>query len=260
MTTKLAIANRALLAVGSRQQISSLEPSDGSVEANTCALLFQPTFESLARAAYWNCLTAQVTLSLVAAASGTPENPSGDDFILPPTPWNYAYSYPSDCIAVRYILPSMSSTSSSTPETTLSNSAGLWLPSGNQIQFTIATMLDQHGDRISVILTNQSQADIVYTINLNNPGYWDSMFQEGMVASFGAFLAPPLALSLPLMQLCIMNAEKIITQARTRDANEGVTVLDHTPDWFLARAGSGGTPGTAYYPGGAYLNVNWPSG
>lgn len=256
MTDQLAICNQALLSIGSRSLVSSVNPSDGSVEANSCSMLWENTFTDLARTAHWNCLTAQVVLSLVAAASGTQENPTGTDYITPPTPWTYAYAVPSDSLAIRYILPSASTTTGSVPETGLSNGAGLWLPTGGQIPFAVATMLDVNNQRIQVILTNQSTAEVVYTANLSNPVYWDSLFASGMIATLAAYLVPALSLSLPLMQIAINQAERIIAQAKARDGNEGVTVLDHTPDWIIARggystAGSFGT-GTSYY------TMNWP--
>lgn len=253
---QLSIANQALLSISARVQISSLNPSDGSAEANAVSVLWEPTYTSLARAAYWNCFTAQVTLSLVAAASGTAENPTGTDYITPPTPWTYAYALPSDSLAIRYIIPSASSSGSSIPQTSINNSAGLWMPNGNQIPFVVATMLDQNNQRIQVILTNQSQAETVYTANLNNPTYWDTMFQSAMVASLAAYLVPALSLSIPLMQICIKQADDIITQARVRDGNEGVTVMDHVPDWFIARSGGSGV-GISYFTSG-YIPMNWP--
>lgn len=262
MTTQLEIANRALLGVGARAQISSLNPSDGSVEADSVSLLWQPTFEQVARTARWNCLRNQVTLSLVAAAQGTPENPSGTSYPLPPTPWLYAYAYPSDCLDVQFIVPSLpSNEGGQVPATTINNASGTWLPSGGQIPFAVSYAPDSHGSPSLIILTNQDQAQVVYTINQPNPAVWDSLFQAAMVASLGAFLVPALSLSFPLMQLSIKAAEGAITQARVADGNEGVTTLDHVPDWIRARAGGQGF-GIGYNISswGGYVDPVWPGG
>lgn len=261
MADQLSIANRSLLAVGSRLYISSLNPSDGSAEANAVSTLWTPTFEALARTARWNCLTRQVTLSLLTAAQGTPENPNGDTFTLvPPTPWLYQYAYPSDCLDMRYIVPSLPMNEAGTvPATTINNAAGTWIPSGGQIPFVVSTALDSNGNNIVVILTNQDQAQAVYTTNQSNPAGWDSLFQAAMVASLGAFLVPALSLSLPLMDRCVRMAEVAIAQARTADGNEGVTVMDHLPDWMRARAGGQGL-GIGYNLSlyGGYCNIIWP--
>ena len=239
MTNQLDISNRALLSVGSRSQVSSISPSDGSVEADAISVLFTPTYEALARTAHWNCLSKQASLTMQAAAQGTPENPLGTTLPLPPTPWLYQYAYPSDCLDFGYIVPSFPSADNSVvPQTTLGNAAGTWLPTGGQIPFKVATSFDSHNNVTLCVLTNQDQAQAVYTVNQPNPATWDSLFQAAMVASLGAFLVPALSLSLPLMNLQIKNAEMAIAQARARDGNEGVTTQDHTPDWFVARAGA----------------------
>lgn len=242
--------------------MSSVNPSDGSVEANACSVLFTPTFEALGRAAHWNCLGREVALSLYAAASGTPENPDGTTLPIPPIPWMYAYSYPSDCLDVRYIVPSFpTNNGSSTPQTTINNAAGSYLPSGGQIPYKVQTVLDANQNSLLVILTNQDLATCVYTTNLQNPANWDSLFQEAIVASLGAYLVPALSLSLPLMQLSIQTAERAIAQARAADGNEGVTVMDHLPDWMAARAGGQGF-GVGYgftSYGGYCYSICWPS-
>lgn len=256
----LSISNRSLLSIGARNQVSSVTPSDGSVEANAISVLWTPTFESLARSAKWNCLRKQRTLSLLQAAQGTPENPQGTSMPLPPTPWLYAYVYPDDCLDMQFIVPSWpDQVSGGTPATSINNNAGPWLPNGGQIPYAVATTYSSNNTPTLSILTNQCQAQAVYTVNQPNPAGWDSLFQAAMVASLGAFLVPALSLSLPMMQLSISVAEKIIKQARVSDGNEGVTTLDHTPDWFLARAGGQGYGlglGCTY---GGYYNMSWPA-
>ena len=265
MADQLNIANRALLAVGARGQISSLNPSDGSVEGDHISTLWQPTFEQLARTAHWNCLGIQVTLPLLAAAMGTPENPDGLTLPVPPTPWLYAYSYPSDCLDVRYIVPSYpASTGLSTPAFPVNVAAASWLPTGGQISFKVQKVTLAPATTLLTILTNQQLAQAVYTVNDSNPAGWDSLFQEAMVATLGAFLVPALSLDIPLMDRCVKQAEMAIAQARIRDGNEGVTNMDHSPDWMQARyGGQGYNLGFGYGNGfnsGAGYSMSWPGG
>lgn len=261
MADQLNIANRALLAVGARAQISSLNPSDGSVEGDAVSVLWQSTFEQLARTAHWNCLGKQVALAVVAAASGTPENPDGSSLPLPPTPWLYAYAYPSDCLDVRYVIPSNPATSGSTIPTFSANvAAATWLPTGGQIPFKVQLIDASPASQRLCILTNQELAEVVYTINYSNPSIWDSLFQEAMVASLGAFLVPALSLSIPLLDRCVKQAEVAIAQARIRDGNEGVTNMDHTPDWMQVRSGGQGFALGSGFDSGTGYNVVWPSG
>lgn len=260
MASQVDICNRALLSIGARATVSSINPSDGSTQANACAILFTPTFEALARSAQWNCLRKQVTLSLLAAAPGTPENPNGTTMANPPTPWLYEYSYPADCLRMSSIVPSLPfATGANVPMTTSNNCAPTNLNFGGQILFQVQYNTDSSGNPIITILTDQTQAQAIYTVNQPNPVIWDSQFQAAMVASLAAYLVPALSLNLKLSQMAAGTAQKLIEAARITDGNEGVTIMDHVPDWIRARGyNAGWTPG---YCAGLYGwdTMAWPS-
>ncbi len=253
--TKISIANRALLALGMPQsQISDF--NQGSVAAGACATLYTPTFEMLARSAYWNCLRQQVVLSLIQAAQGTPENPMGTTLPLPPTPWLYSYQLPADCLQARFIVPSCPSQAQGSPPISQAMVSAPALLPMESIPFRVAYSTDINNNPIQVILTNQTQAQLVYTVNEQNPQIWDSMFQSAMVASLAAYLVPALSLNMPLMEMQIKLAEKIIEQARVRDGDEGTTSQDHIPDWIKAR-NAGGSNGYNDINDGGYCNMSW---
>jgi hypothetical protein len=253
----ISICNRALLSIGSQAQISSL--NENSAQANVANTLFTPTFEQLARTAPWNCLRKEATLTLLAAANGTPENPNGTTLPLPPVPWLYQYQYPSDMLQMRWIQPQLPAPTNGVPIFSSNTSSSTWLPNGGQIPYAVAYATDSNNNPLNVILTNQSQAIAVYTVNQPNPQIWDSLFQAAMVASLAAYFVPALSLHLPLMNVQIKLAEAMIQQARVRDGNEGVTSMDHVPDFIRARNGATGMAGRFGYQGyGAYSSMNWP--
>lgn len=257
--TSVGACNQALLQIGARATIASLD--EGSVEANACSILYTPTFEMLGRSAPWNCLRKQITMTLVAAAQGTPENPDGTTLPLPPTPWLYAYAEPSDCLQVRFIVPSFPNQVGGTPLTTASFTAGACFPGDGAIPFVVAYSTDASNNPTQVILCNQTQAQVVYTVAQPNPVIWDSMFRQGFVSSLSAFLVPALSLNLALMQASIKVADSIIMQARIRDGDEGITVVDHIPDWMRARNSGGAVNGYGGYAPWLYANyqgMSWP--
>lgn len=235
----LSICNRALLQMGSRVQISSVNPSDGSAAGDACTTLYAPTFENLARAAYWNCFRKQATLTLLKAAPGTPENVSGTVLPWPPSPWLYSYQYPPDCLMERFLVPPPNYLTQGSPEPLFTNNgwANPSYPSA-AIQFAVAYDEDATGNPNRVILTNLSQAIAVYTVNQQNPAQWDSQFQQAMVSSLAVWLVPALSGSAQMMQMSMGIANKIIGDARDRDGDEGLTIVDNVPDWTAVR----GTP------------------
>ena len=259
-TDTVSLVNRSLLGIGARSTVAAM--NEGSTESNAASILFQPTFEQLARAANWNCLRNQATLTLVKAAQGTRENPQGTTLPLPPSPWLYEYSYPSDCLKIRFLLPTYNSGQIGTPISSVNNLAAVNFPNvGGQIQFVVNYDTDSKGNPAPGILTNLSAAQAVYTINQPNPIVWDSMFQQAFVESLGAFLVPALNLHASLMQLKIKLAESAIAQARAIDGNEGVTTQDHIPDWIAARGTrTNYTTGYGMCGNNNYGSVNWPIG
>lgn len=250
----LSICNRALLSIGSQNQISSL--NEGSTQADACATLFTPTFEALARAAYWNCLRQQSILTLLAAAPGTPENQQGTTLPIPPTPWLYSYQLPADSLQARFIVPSMPNVTTGNPPISPAYlSTATWLPS-ESIPFRVAYATDNNNNPLQIILTNQTQAQLVYTVNQANPQIWDSQFQAAMVASLAAYLVPALALNISLMQIQIKVAQDLIEKARVRDGDEGTTSQDHIPDWIRAR-NVGSTLWGGNGSGGGWCDMTW---
>jgi hypothetical protein len=233
----VSVCNISLLSIGAQAQISNL--TENSTQANACNTLYQFVYEQLARTALWNCLRQQAVLTLIQAAQGTPENPTGSLFPQPPIPWLYAYSLPSNCLQARYIVPSFPSTGNS-PISPAYVAAAAWLPGAGQIPFQVAYGTDSLNNPIQIILTNQTQAQLVYTVNQPNPQIWDADFTAAYVASMAAYLVPALSLNMALMQIQVKLAEGIIANARVRDGNEGSTQQDHIPDFMRARNSGGG--------------------
>lgn len=256
----VSLANRSLLMVGARTQISNLQ--EGSNEANAISTLYLPTYQALARTAPWNCLRSQAVLTLLAAAAGTPENVDGTTLPLPPTPWLYQYAVPSDSLQIRYIVPSFpnSTPTGMTPLTTASTVNAPWIPGmAAQIPYAVAYATDSSDAPIQVILCNQTQAQVVYTIDQPNPVIFDSLFEQALVSSLAAYLVPALSLNFDLMAMCINTAEAAITQARVRDGDEGVTSQNRNAQWMTARnTGNIFAYGYDNYYTQSFFSMAWP--
>lgn len=253
----ISLCRRALLQIGARATIASLD--EGSTESVACSVLYTPVYEQLARSAYWNCLRQTETLSLLAAAKGTPENPDGTTLPLPPVPWLYQYQAPSNNLDVRYLIPDFINTTNQNQLTTVNNETMSCLPVSGQVDFAVAYATDTNNNPLQVILTNLSQAVCVYTVNQPNPIIFDSLFEQAIVASLAAFLVPALSLNISLMQMSIKSAEAAISMARVRDGDEGFTTQNRQADWIVARS-SGSRYGTGWgnSRGMGCSNMSWP--
>lgn len=256
MASAIDIVNRALLRMSARAQVSQINPSDGSAEADAASVLFTPTYEMLARAAHWNIFRKQEKLTLLKAAQGTPENVDGTVLPVPPTPWLYSYAYPSDCLMERYLIPPGSSAWSGTPLFSSTVPAPV-MTQLSPVEFLVAHDTDSSDNPIRVILANTSQAEAVYTVNQPNPAQWDSQFQEAMVSSLAVYLIPALSGNAAMMQLSMKNAEQIVAQARLTDGNEGLTIVDNIPDWIANRGTSWASGNSLFMT--PYSDLSWPN-
>jgi hypothetical protein len=244
--------------IGARAAVSNL--GEGSTESDAISALYASTVEQLARTAPWNCLKKQANLTLLAAAQGTPENPDGTTTPIPPTPWLYSYALPSDCLQIRYILPPFTNTTptGSVPMTTVNMGGSLWIPNAGQIRYSVAYDTDENNNPRTIVLTNCTQAQAVYTVNQSNPVIFDSLFEQALVASLAAYLVPALSLDLSLMDRVVRIANEAISLARVRDGNEGVVSQNRNASWMDARVTGGSLAWSSDYGGNLYNDMIWP--
>lgn len=86
-----------------------------------------------------------------------------------------------------------------------------------------------------VILCNEQIPILAYVKDVSDIDVMDPLFQNAWVESLGATLCFTLTGDKALANACIQKANQAITQARTADGNEGLTVNDSTPDWLRVR-------------------------
>lgn len=244
--TPVDICNYALDQIGARASVTSISPSDGTQAGDTCARHYQPRMDSLFRSALWNCARFQTPngLTLLKARKGTPENPDGSVTSDPPFPWMYEYQWPSSPYALRarYIVPMVQS--GSTTSVPLMTGPNVILPaagsSKSPIPFLVSSDIDANGNQIRVILTNQPQAQLVYTARVTDPTLWDAELVDAASMYLATWLVTPIQGNLQQAARCQQLVKELVVAARVGDGNEGPNIVDMTPDWIAARArGSG---------------------
>lgn len=245
------LCNQALDQIAARANITSINPSDGTVAGDACSRIYQPTVDAFARAAHWNCLRFTAQLTLLKAAAGTPENVNGTTLPVPPPPWLYQYALPVDCLKARFLVPQLPQQGTSPPLTT---GTSMFLPTrlgAMAIPFTPAVDLDQDGNEVAVLLTNLGAFNgapwLTYTRRLVNIGLWDSQFYMGAKAALASWLVNPVNASSAMMGQAMGIAKALLDSARISDGNEGPQSQDHVAEWIAGRSGrlgarSGGSP------------------
>ena len=88
MTTAVDICNMALSYLGDRATITSIDPPEGSPQADHCARFYPIALGQILRAGSWSFATARKQLPQVTDV---------------PPGFTYAYAYPSDCMELRSV-------------------------------------------------------------------------------------------------------------------------------------------------------------
>lgn len=237
MTSAIDVCNNALANIGARSSIASL--TENSPESRACALQYDTVRTQLLRAAPWNFARKFITMSLLKALPGTPENQTAAVDQLwhttyPPPPWFYSYAYPSDCLLARYVLPQLYSMNTGIPIFSAGNYTPPVVPN-RPSKFAVTTDQDTSGNQIKVICSNDSQAILCYTFNCDEVDLWDPTFYSAMQDALGAAICIPLTGKVDLAKFLYGQANDTIIQARAMDGNEGLTTNDYLPDWIRIR-------------------------
>jgi len=265
MTTDVDVANLALDNIGARFSITSLQPPLPAPNAAVVARQYQIRVDALHRAAHWNFARKQVAGTLLKAAQGTPENPNGTTLPIPPVPWQYEYAYPADCLKVRFLIPNPPQQGTANPPVLAAGTIAtpVWPWTNPGYKFVVANDTNPQGEMVKVILTDLEYAQIIYTCRVTNCDLWDPHFLNGAAAVLGAWLVNPLARNAEVLKEQIAIAKAVVEEARISDGNEGMTSIDHVPDWMAVRGATGyatlGDPAFFYgwdyigFPGGIYV-------
>ena len=235
MSSQVQLCNLALDAAHARSSISSI--GESSAEGQACARHYEPALEAVLRSAHWNFARKQLTLSLLKDATKTPPDSV-------PQPWSYEYAYPSDCLRARRVLPQMSGVGAAAfpgwqgPQQ--------FMPA---VSFIIGQDDDSAGNPIPVVLTNEPQAQLVYTVRVTNPQLFDAEFEQAFVFYLGSRLCGPLTGDKELTLNLFQQAQALTTKAAADNGDEGLTVIDQVPDWIRVR---GFLPDYVFPPGSGW--------
>lgn len=241
MVSPIDLVNQALDRISARTSVTGINPASppNNLAAQVASRNYQTQVDAIFRAAHWNSARLQKTMTLLKAAQGTPENPSGS-LPQPPIPWLYEYVYEPDCLQVRFVIPM--------PIIAAVGSAPIMTNIGITNQPLVSTAMpfvpaidtDANGNQIKVLLTNAPRAQVVYTARIDNPDLWDASLQNAVIAALASFFVMPVTGDKGLLGVCVQMAVSLLNSARVSDGNEGITQIDVVPDWMQIRnTGSG---------------------
>lgn len=222
MASEVDIANLALGHLGDTATVASLNPPEGSAQAEHCARFYPIARDSLLEMHTWGFATKRTTLALLGSA--WPE-------------WAYCYAQPSDALNLLAVLdPEAASDYSVTiPQPyaqigTVNTGQGLYTP-----QPFSAETLD---DGTNVIYTNQENATLRYTAKVTDTTKFSPLFVDALAWYLASMLAGPIIkgdAGAAEAKRCLQMFTGIYARATVSDANQRrINPIQSVP-WMTSR-------------------------
>lgn len=223
MSSEVDICNLALGHLGDDATVASLDPPEGSAQAEHCARFYPMARDLLLDAHRWSFATRRASLALLSAT--------------PPSPWRYAYVQPADALNLISVLA---------PDALDDNSVGLpayggypCAPSDSQGAYTPQSFVTETDDTgAAVIYTNQQNAVLRYTRRITDPTLFPPTFVQGLALMLASMLAGPVLKGETGAQASALwgdRAEKWLARARESDANQQRQPVAQSTSWIANR-------------------------
>lgn len=199
MASAVDIANLALSHLGADAVVTSLSPTDGSVESGHCARFLPIARQASLATHQWSFARKRVLLAELTNDS---------------TEWAYKYQIPADCLRARKILAL----------------DDLDEPERN------GAIFDKFND---ALYTNQPEATLVYTVDVTDTTKYPADFVSALGVLLAAYLAGPLIKGTDGLRIgnsLMQQAMDAMRQATAQDANAGQERSEFTPASIAARA------------------------
>lgn len=172
MASEVDICNLALGHLGDNATVASLDPPEGSAQAEHCARFYPIARDSLLELHAWNFATKRAQLA---------------ELVNPWAQWQHAYAKPADCLQILAVIP---------PEVLSDYTAvvgftparvpmlgGEYIPQ----QFVV----EVNADGADVILTNQEDAVLRYTAQITDTTKFSPLFVMALTHHLASMLAGP---------------------------------------------------------------------
>ena len=202
MASEVEICNLALSHLGDSANVSSIDPPEGSAQAEHCQRWYPIARNALLEMHDWSFATTRANLAELA--NNWPQ-------------WQHVYARPSDYIKVRAVLP---------PNSSASDVEGL----------EFITESDASGNQI--ILTNQASAIVRYTRLVTNTASFSALFTDALGWYLSTYLAGPVLKGESAVKIARANMQivtEILAQAKLSDASQKHQPLVHAVPWLAGR-------------------------
>jgi len=222
MASEVDICNLALGHIGDSATVSSINPPEGSAQAEHCSRFYPMARDALLEMHSWGFATKRVNLALLTSAY--PE-------------WDYCYAMPSDAINILSILPNNSSDDYSVGVTAMYGMTTTPLMAGGNYQpqpFNCESL----DDGTQVIYTDQQYAACRYSGQVIDTTQFSPLFVESLSWLLAGYLAGPVIkgdVGASMAKNCYASFAAMLSKATVSDANQRRNSITQNVPWMGGR-------------------------
>lgn len=201
MASEVDICNLALARLGDNATVASIDPPEGSAQAEHCARFYAVARDSLLEMHAWKFATRRVLLAQLATDTWG---------------WAFAYAEPTGVLKLLAVLPASASNDAETqdfePESDATGAA--------------------------IILTNQESASLRFVARVTDTTKFSPLFVDALAWLLASYLAGPVLkgdAGAKAAKSCYQSFLVAFSLAKTSDANQRKVRPDHSPAWIAGR-------------------------
>lgn len=201
MASEVDIANLALARLGDDASVASIDPPEGSSQAEHCARFYPIARDSMLEHHDWSFSTRRAQLAQLS---------------VPTYNWQYAYARPSLALRILSVMPATAS------------------PEEDGVQYELGNT----AEGTQIILTNLEEAVARYTVRVTDTSLFPPLFVDALAWLLAAHLAGPVIkgdVGIAEARRCAQMHAVMLTSAIRQDANQKDKPPVHTPDWIATR-------------------------
>lgn len=216
MASEVDICNLALSHLGDTATVGSLDPPEGSIQAEHCARFYPIARDSLLELHPWGFATRRIQLAQLG--TGWPE-------------WDYSYAQPADALNIIAVLP---------PDATDDYSQGLsnvpLAAGGSYVPKAFSCEIDANG--ADVIYSDQEDAVLRYTALVSDTTKFSPLFVMTLSWHLASMLAGPIIkgdAGAAEAKRCASMMQAFLSKATESDAGQRRINPQHSVTWMNGR-------------------------
>lgn len=216
MASEVDICNLALGHLGDTATVASLDPPEGSAQAEHCARFYPIARDSLLEMHPWGFATKRVQLAQLG--TGWPE-------------WDYSYAQPADALNIIAVLPPYATDDYSVGLSNVPMAAG-----GSYVPQAFSCEVDANG--ADVIYTDQEDAVLRYTALVTDTTKFSPLFVMSLSWHLASMLAGPILkgdAGAAESKRCTAMMQAYLAKATESDAGQRRINPQHNVGWINGR-------------------------